>query len=51
MDENMKEFIAFSKKLLRSLVQIRDALDAGSLDIARKLLDDLIEDTESDIQA
>lgn len=51
MEDNMKEFIAYSKKLLRSLKQIREALDTESYDFAKKLLDELIEDTESDIQA
>ena len=47
----MREFIAFSKKLLRVLKQIREALETESYDQAKKLLNELIEDTEGDIQA
>lgn len=49
--EDMKEFIAFSKKLLRVLKSIKQALDQDNIEIAKKLIDELIEDTESDIQA
>lgn len=51
MEDNMREFVAFSKKLLRSLKQIREALTDQDYDLAKKLLDELIEDTQGDIEA
>lgn len=51
MEENELEFIAYSKKLLRVLKQIKDAIDEGNTDLARKLLDELIQDTKTDIEA
>ena len=50
MDE-MKEFVAYSKKLLRVLKKIKKALTAKDYEEAEKLIDELIEDTEGDIQA
>ena len=38
MEDNMKEFVAFSRKLLRVLIELRE-------------LDGLIEDTQKDIEA
>lgn len=49
--EDMKEFVAYSKKLLRVLRKIKTALKEKDYAIAEKLIDELIEDTESDIQA
>lgn len=49
--EDVKEFVAFSRKLLRSLKQIRQLLEDGEIDICKQLLDDLIEDTQKDIEA
>lgn len=51
MDENMKEFVAYSRKLLRALKKIKECLDAENIEYAKKLLEELITDTESDIQA
>lgn len=54
MVEDMKEFVAYSKKLLRSLKKIRELLTRGSeadLSEAKTLLDELIEDTQGDIEA
>lgn len=53
MEENVKEFVAYSKKLLRALKKIRTLLDGDADDIreAKILLDELIEDTQSDIEA
>lgn len=51
MDENMREFVAYSRKLLRSLVKLRELLKAKKYDEAKAILDELIQDTERDIEA
>lgn len=51
MENNMKEFVAYSKKLLRSLIRIRKYLDETCYDEAKELLDELIADTQGDIEA
>lgn len=51
MDYSMKEFIAYSKKLLRSLIRLKKYLDAEQYDDAKELLNELIEDTQGDIEA
>lgn len=51
MEDTMKEFVAFSKKLLRSLKRIRKLLDESRYDEAKEELDELIADTQSDIEA
>lgn len=51
MEENMKEFVAFSRKLLRSLELIREALLADDIETVKKMLNDLIEDTRKDLEA
>lgn len=51
MDENMKEFVAFSRKLLRSLKEIKKYLDANEIDLAKEKIDELIDDTQKDIEA
>lgn len=51
VDYSMKEFIAYSKKLLRSLVRLKKYLDNAQYDEAKELLDELIEDTQGDIEA
>lgn len=51
MEDNMKEFVAYSRKLLRSLVMIRKLLEEGEYDKAKIMLDDLIDDTQKDIEA
>ncbi len=48
---DMKEFVAYSKKLLRVLKKIKSALAENNYDEVEKLVDELIEDTEGDIQA
>ena len=45
------EFIAFSRKLLRSLLAVRDLLREGSSAEAMNLLEELIEDTRKDINS
>mgnify|MGYP000765291356 CR=1 FL=1 len=49
VDYDMKEFIAYSKKLLRTLVRIKKYLDNAQYDDAKELLNELIEDTQGDI--
>lgn len=49
--DDMKEFVAFSRKLLRVLRKIKEALDKGEIDKVREMIDELIEDTERDIEA
>lgn len=51
MENNMKEFVAYSRKLLKILVMIRKLLDEGKYDEAGSMLDGLIEDTQKDIEA
>lgn len=49
--EDMKEFVAFSKKLLRVLKKIKVALVNKDYETAEQLIDELIEDTQGDIEA
>lgn len=51
MEDNMKEFVAFSRKLLRVLMNLRKLLENGEYDEAKTMLDELIEDTQRDIEA
>lgn len=51
MEDNMKEFIAYSRKLLRSLTKLKLLLENGEYDSAKMILDELIEDTQRDIEA
>lgn len=51
MEDNMKEFVAYSRKLLKILVMIRKLLENGEYDEAKTMLDELIEDTRKDIEA
>lgn len=48
MKEHEKVFVAFSRKLLRSLQKVKMYLDSGLVDEAKELVDELIEDTEGD---
>ena len=49
--EDMKEFVAFSRKLLRSLQKLKQALEQNEIDYAKELVNELIEDTQKDIEA
>lgn len=51
MEDNMKEFVAYSRKLLRVLKKLRKVLEDSDIDNAKTMLDELIEDTERDIEA
>lgn len=45
MEDNMKEFVAFSRKLLRTLKEIRELLDKDDKETALRKLNELIEYT------
>lgn len=49
MEDNTKVFIAYNRKLLRILKKLREWLDDGNTEDVKIMLDELIEDTESDI--
>lgn len=51
MDDNMKEFMRICRKLLRSLTKLKKLLDDAEYDEAKQMLDELIEDTQKDIEA
>lgn len=46
MEDNMKEFVAFSRKLLRVLIELRELLEEGEYEKVKSKLDGLIEDTQ-----
>lgn len=50
-EETEKEFVAFSRKLLRTLKEIRELLDKDDKETALRKLNELIEDTQKDIEA
>ena len=51
MEDDMKEFIAYSRKLLRSLIKLKKLLENSEYDEAKTMLDELSEDTQKDIEA
>ena len=51
MKDNMKEFVAYSRKLLRILKKLKKLMENGEYEEAGTLLDELIEDTQKDIEA
>lgn len=51
MEDSMKEFIAYSRKLLRVLIELKELLEEGDYEKAKTKLDGLIEDTQRDIEA
>ena len=50
MEDNEREFVAYSRKLLRCLNNLKKLLDESKTDEAKELLDELIEDTRGDIE-
>ena len=50
MEDNAKEFVAYSRKLLRALEEIRTLLDKGEEERALEELGWLTEDTRKDIE-
>ena len=51
MEDTMKEFVAFSRKLLRELQNLKKVLESNDIETAKRLVDELIEDTQRDIEA
>ena len=49
--DDMKEFVAYSRKLLRSLMKLKETLDNNDIEQAKRLVNELIEDTQKDIEA
>ena len=48
MENHEKAFLAYSRKLLRSLKKINELLNENKMDEAQNLLSELIKDTEED---
>lgn len=48
MENHEKAFVAYSRKLLRSLKKINELLNENKMDEAQNLLSELIKDTEED---
>lgn len=51
MEDNMKEFVAYCRKLLRTIEKLEKTLDNNELDKAKELVRELKEDTQKDIEA
>lgn len=51
MEENMKEFVAYLRKLKRNIEDIEELMDAGNTEQARAKLAELKEDTQKDIES
>lgn len=49
--EDMKEFVAYARKLLRVLAKIEKYLENGESEKALELVKELKEDTEKDVEA
>lgn len=49
--DDMREFVAYCRKLLRSITKIEDALNSNDIEKAKELLKELREDTQKDIEA
>ena len=49
--EDNREFVAFSRKLLRDFIQIKKLMEKGEYEKVKSKLDGLIEDTQRDIEA
>ena len=48
---DMKEFVAYARKLLRAIEKIEKALDENDIVLAKELVKELKEDTQKDIEA
>ena len=49
--EDMKEVVAYCRKLLRTLDKLEKALDEGEIESAKAYVRELKEDTQKDIEA
>jgi len=51
VEDQMKEFVAYLRKLKRNIEDIEKLLDTGNIEKAKELLKQLKEDTQKDIEA
>lgn len=51
MEDNMKEFIAYLRRLKRDIEDIERLLDTGDVEQAKIRLTELKEDTQKDIES
>ena len=49
--EEMREFVAYCRKLLRILEKLEKALEENEIEKAKELVKELKEDTQKDIEA
>lgn len=49
--DTMREFVAYCRKLLRTLDKIEKAIENNEIDKAKELVRELREDTQKDIEA
>lgn len=49
--ENTKEFLAYTRQLLRCINHIENALNENDIETAKVLIAELKEDTQKDIEA
>ena len=49
--EDVKEFVAYCRKLLRTLNKLEKELDDNEIEKAKELVQELKEDTQKDIEA
>lgn len=49
--EDVKEFVAYCRKFLRTLNKLEKALDDNEIEKAKELVQELKEDTQKDIEA
>ena len=49
--ENVKEFVAYCRKLLRTINKLEKALNENEIEKAKELVQELKEDTQKDIEA
>lgn len=49
--EDMKEFVAYLRRLKRDLDKLQELIDKGDIETAKKELTELREDTQKDIES
>lgn len=50
MEDNMREFVALSRKVLREYLRLEMLLNGQKYDEAKTLIDEMIEDIRKDIE-
>ena len=50
MGEDMAVFKGYLRSLMRQLKQLKKAIDSNDIDEAKKLINELIEDTQNNIE-